>query len=226
MPDYVETSEADLVVQLNDHAAGMTTHGAALGFAPDEVAQAGFDAHTASLAVNQQSIIQSKAEEWTQFKRIVLYAPLHTPLPETPVPHTAPVVLPGAMAAIVARFRQRAERAKAHPAYTPAIGEDLRIVAPIEVPGPVKPALRAVPETAFAVRLTFAMSGRDQLEIFSRRGGGGWEMITVDTNSPYVDGRAPLVPGQPEVREYRARFRDNDLPVGEWSDVIAATAQA
>lgn len=53
-----------------------------------------------------------------------------------------------------------------------------------------------------------------------------WSLITVDTNSPYVDGDAPLVSGQPEVRQYRARYRDNDLPVGDWSDVVSATAQA
>ena len=26
-----------------------------------------------------------------------------------------------------------------------------------------------------------------------------------------MDGRAPLVPNTPEVRQYRARFKDNDL---------------
>ncbi len=30
----------------------------------------------------------------------------------------------------------------------------------------------------------------------------------------------------PEVRQYRARFKDGDLPVGDWSDVISVTAQA
>ena len=53
-----------------------------------------------------------------------------------------------------------------------------------------------------------------------------FSLLTVDTNNPYVDGRAALVPGQPEVRQYRARFKDDDLPVGDWSDVISVTAQA
>lgn len=35
-----------------------------------------------------------------------------------------------------------------------------------------------------------------------------------------------LVPNTPEVRQYRARFKDNDLPVGDWSDVISVTVQA
>ncbi|HRF60983.1 MAG TPA: hypothetical protein PLH94_13850 [Fimbriimonadaceae bacterium] len=227
MPDYVETNEAALVIQLNDHAVGMTTHGATLGFSPAEITQAATDASQTSMVVNQQSIIQSKAQEWTEFKKIVLYSPLNTPLPATPTAYTVPPPLLGALAAIVARFRQRAERAKAHPNYTQAIGEDLRIVPPAPPPpGVIKPVLSGAAETDFRVRLTFTMSGHDQLEIYSKRGAGDWELITVDTSNPYVDGRGPLVTGQPEVREYRARYKDDDLPVGEWSDVISVTAQA
>lgn len=227
MADYVETNEAALVIQLNDHAVGMATHGTTLGFSAPEINQAATDAAEALMLVNQQSIIQSKAQEWTEFKKIVLYAPLNTPLPPMPTAYTVPPALVGALAAIVARFRQRGERAKAHPNYTQPIGEDLRIVAPVTPPPAViKPVLKGVPETDFNVRITFTMSGHDQIEIYSRRGGGDWELITVDTSNPYVDGRAPLVAGQPEVREYRARYKDGDEPVGDWSDVISVTAQA
>jgi hypothetical protein len=53
-----------------------------------------------------------------------------------------------------------------------------------------------------------------------------WTTIGFDTNSPYTDARAPLVAGQPENRRYRARYRDDDQPVGEWSDIIEVTAAA
>lgn len=36
----------------------------------------------------------------------------------------------------------------------------------------------------------------------------------------------PLPAGQPETRRYRARFVDNGVPVGDWSDIITVTAQA
>lgn len=228
MADYVAKNEGDLVIQLNDHAAGVSTHGATVGLSAGEITQAATDAATASMAVNGQSLYQSKGEEWTEYKRLILYGPLNTPLPGQPTPPTVGTVPLGALAAIVARFRQRADRIKAHPAYTPAIGEDCRIVAPVGgPPGTQKPVLQGVSETAFAVRLTFAMQGHDQIEIYSKRGTETeWTLITTDTSSPYVDGRDPLVAGQPEVRQYRARFKDNDLPVGDWSDVISVTAQA
>ncbi len=44
--------------------------------------------------------------------------------------------------------------------------------------------------------------------------------MSFETNSPYLDARVPLVPGQPEVRQYRARWRDDDLPFGDWSGIV------
>jgi len=51
-----------------------------------------------------------------------------------------------------------------------------------------------------------------------------WASRAFDTNSPYLDGRAPPVAGQPEQRRYRARYVDNDVPVGDWSDTVEVTA--
>jgi hypothetical protein len=228
MADYVKTNEGDLLIQLNDHAVGVATHGATVGLSAPEIAQAATDATVAAMVVNGQSLYNSKSQEWTEYKALLLYGPLNTLLPGQPAPPAVAGVPLGALAAIVARFRQRAERIKAHPAYTPAIGEDCRIVAPVgPPPGIPKPALVGAAETAFAVRLTFAMLGHDQIEIYRKRGAElDFTLITVDTNNPYVDGAAPLVPNTPEVRQYRARFKDNDLPVGDWSDVISVTAQA
>ena len=228
MADYVKTNEGDLVIQLNDHAAGVATHGATVGLNPGEILQAATDAATATHAVNGQSLYNSKSQEWTEYKRLLLYAPINTPLPGTPVPPVVGLLADGAEPAIVPRFRQRAERIKSHPNSTPAIQEDCRIVAPAPgPPGVPKPSLKGVAETAFAVRLTFAMEGHDQIEIYRKRGAEvDFSLLTVDTNNPYVDGSTPLVPNTPEVRQYRARYKDNDLPVGDWSDVISVTAQA
>jgi len=52
-----------------------------------------------------------------------------------------------------------------------------------------------------------------------------WAPLAFDTNSPYLDGRAPLVVGQPEQRRYRARYVDGDAPMGDWSDIVEVTAK-
>lgn len=225
MPDYIPTSEADLVVWFADHAAGVATHGATVGLSAADIMQAAVDSQTVSHAVNGRSLYESKKQEFTAYKDILLYAPLNTPLPGTPVPPTVGTLPDGALPACVPRARQRAERIKSHPNYTTAIGEDCRIVAPTPPPAAVKPALKAVAETDFVVRLTFAMLGHDQIEIQSQRAAEtAWALLTFDTNSPYLDGRAPLAAGQPELRRYRARFVDDDSPVGDWRDVVEVTA--
>ena len=226
MADYVPKEEAALVVWFADHAAGVSTHGASVGLSPGDITQAAADAGTVAHAVNGRSLYESKKQEFTAYKDILLYAPLNAPLPATPA---APVVgaLPvGALAACVARARQRAERIKAHPAYTTAIGEDCRIVAPAGPPPATQPTLKAKEQTGFAVLLTFAMLGHDQIEIQCKRGNeADFTFVSYDTNSPYLDARPPLVAGQPEVRQYRARWRDDDLPVGDWSDIVQVTAR-
>ena len=50
-----------------------------------------------------------------------------------------------------------------------------------------------------------------------------WEFLATTTKSPYVDDRPLLNPAQAEVREHRARFRDQGAPNGDWCDVAKIT---
>ena len=52
---------------------------------------------------------------------------------------------------------------------------------------------------------------------------GTWTSLGTDRFSPFVDGRAPLVAGQPEVRRYRIRYLDGDDPTGNYSAVVTVT---
>jgi hypothetical protein len=227
MADYIPKEEGALIVWATDHAAGVSTHGASVGLSAGDITQAAADATTIAHAVNGRSLYNSKAQEFTAYKDILLYGLLNTPLPSTPAPPAVGALPVAALPACVARARQRAERIKSHPNYTPAIGEDCRIVAPVSPPPPPNPTLTAIPQTDFVVKLTFAMRKHDQIEIQSQRAGETtWSSLGFDTNSPYTDGRAPLVAGAPEERRYRARFIDNDIPVGDWSDIVVVTAHA
>ncbi|MCZ7580402.1 MAG: hypothetical protein M5U21_06240 [Fimbriimonadaceae bacterium] len=64
------------------------------------------------------------------------------------------------------------------------------------------------------------------IQIACRRPGDA-DFITIgfDSSEPYLDSRAPVVAGQPEVRQYRARYHDTSGPIGTWSDIVSATAQ-
>jgi hypothetical protein len=45
-------------------------------------------------------------------------------------------------------------------------------------------------------------------------------MLSRDTHSPYVDNRPMLVPGKPDLRQYRAFFVVADQAVSQFSDDI------
>ena len=80
-------------------------------------------------------------------------------------------------------------------------------------------------QEAAVVRRSRRRYDHDQFEIQSQRASETtWTTIAYDTSSPYLDSRAPLVAGQPDSRRDRARYRDNDDPVGEWSDTVEVTA--
>ena len=147
------------------------------------------------------------------------------PTPPT-LPAGADPVLPGALR----RVFNLVQVIKSLPGYTEAIGLDLGIVGSEVAPPPPgqidPPELTAmvIPGNANQyVRLKFYKRGHEYAVIESRRGGGAWEQIAQSNKSPFVDERALLVPGQAEVREYRARFWDGGEPSSDWCNVLTVT---
>lgn len=53
------------------------------------------------------------------------------------------------------------------------------------------------------------------IEIQRKRPGDA-DSITIgfDSSEPFLDSRAPVVAGRPEVRQYRARYYDTAGPIG------------
>ena len=93
--------------------------------------------------------------------------------------------------------------------------------------GEVKPDGKAEALPKYEVEISFVKRGHDGVDVESQRAAEtAWTYLAFDGFSPYVDDRPPLVPDQPEERRYRLRYRDNDLPVGEYSDVYVVTAGA
>jgi hypothetical protein len=145
--------------------------------------------------------------------------PLFTP-PALPAGVTA--VLAGALGRIFAFV----QTIKASPNYTEAIGLQLGIV------GQEDAAEHPVPEFTLkvergsgceCVKIIFKKFGRQGVVIYSRRGGGAWEMLAIDLASPYLDERPLLVAGQPEVREYRLQYYDDAAAVGDFTEVASVT---
>ena len=125
------------------------------------------------------------------------------------------------------RARALARRIKAHPAYTVALGDLLGVEGPEDTTNLAtsKPTLAAAAKSGGVVEITFTKSKSDGVNIYCLRSGDvASTFLARDTASPYVDNRPLLVPGKPEVREYRAIYVLGDAEIGNFSDEIVITA--
>lgn len=225
--DYLPDSEDELRTWYVDFEAAAQTHGTTVGWSAAEKTQATTNLAVLQHAINGQTLIRTDANEWTNYKNILLYAPIGTALPGTPSDAAKGTLPLGSIAAIVPWTRLIVQRSKAHPAYTQAIGADFGILPPGPGAPGTQPTLEGRALTGFQVEIDFELLRRKSIEIHSKRGAeADFSLLAVDTGPPYIDTRTPLQPNTPELREYRGRFRDNaDQPVGTWSDIISVTAQ-
>ncbi len=175
--------------------------------------------------VNLAAVFKEEAKERNQYKDTFRDGPLGIATPATPtIPTIAPpatIPAPG----IVPRVRAIIQRIKSHPNYTEAMGQDMGIVAPSSAPtGTPKPTATADAQPDSHILIKWVKGAFDGVQIESQRAGETtWTLIGMDTSSPYLDSRAPLIAGQPEVRRYRLRYFQSDVPTGDYSDIIVIT---
>ena len=134
------------------------------------------------------------------------------PVPPIPVPGVAPAtVVPG----IFKRARDLVRRIKGHPAYTTNIGEDLLIEGAVEsasvATGPTG-TITAI--SGYQARIDFKKRGTQGVSVETKRGDETeWTFLDKSLVSPFVDTRAPLAAGTPEIRSYRLKFLKGGVAV-------------
>lgn len=76
------------------------------------------------------------------------------------------------------------------------------------------------------VELGFNKSKADGVNLYAKRGAeADYTFLARDTASPYVDNRALLVAGQPEVRTYKAVYVLDDGEIGLASEPVDITCE-
>jgi|GEM_PF-3354814 len=113
-------------------------------------------------------------------------------------------------------------RAKTHPAYTEAIGQDCQWLAGGSTPtadqrASLQPTLQQRP-SAEGVRLDWSKLGQDGVQVFRRAvGTADWgRPLAYDTRSPYIDTET----GLHGRYEYCVQLMQDDKPVGDRSAVV------
>jgi hypothetical protein len=221
MPDFYPTRIADLIPWHSNFNIQAIATGVARGLAAAQVTQITADSAEVSVVVNYVELVASFAQAVTAYKDVILAGSATEPMPPVPTPPAAITVPVGALPGIEARTRLFASIIRAQPTYTAQIGELYGIVVPAAA-SQKTPSLVAQALTVSQVRLKIAKAGFAVLAVDSRRGGGEWEPIGVSQTAVYIDARAPLTAGQPELREYRCQGLQYNARVGAMSGVVSA----
>ena len=223
---YYPRRETDQIPWLNNYKTKIATHGSALGLSVPEITATQADlTYYVWLLGTWYPQVEQDLREATAYKKLVanggvpnlspIAAPVATTFPIPPAPNPTVVGVLKRLFAQVTRF-------KTSSGYNDVIGQDLQVI------GTDSPDTHAFPEFTAQVedgpscqcaRMNFTKFGHAGVYIESRRNGGAWEFLAIDTEKPYIDNRPLLVSGHAETREYRMRFWDGGEPNGDWTPV-------
>ncbi len=225
---YFPRREPDQIPWLNNYKTKIATHGATVGVTAPEIAatQADLTFYVWLLEIWHPQVEQDTREA-TAYKKLVanggvpnlspIPVPTGTLFPSPPAPQ--PV-------GILKRLFAQIARLKTSAGYNEMIGQDLQIIGTESADTHLFPDFTTTVEdgpTCQCARLDFTKFGHEGVYIESRRNGGAWEFLAIDTKKPYLDARPLLVNGQAETREYRMRFWDGGEPNGDWTAVQKAS---
>lgn len=214
----------------------IAVHGPACGESPEAIAAAQADMDYYVWVLQKFiPLIVADGEEATAYKKLI--AKGGTP-GMSPVPAPVGTVFTGVNAppalvppGILTRLFAQVARMKASAGYKlnpEMIGQDLGIIGAEDTTEHLFPEFKLKVEqgpTCQCVRIDFTKFGHAGVWIESRRNGGAWEFLAVDSEKPYLDERPLLASPAAETREYRLRFWD-DGPNGDWSPVQKVTVGA
>lgn len=226
--NYYPSRLSEQAAWLENYRLKMPIHGAALSQTPAEIAATVNDAGWGVyVLLTWLSAVRAFSPSTTDAVEDVLEGTGSTAIVlPTFVPPALPSGVTAALPGILTRIFGVVARIKTADGYNEIIGADLGVIGPEETPKD-QPKFTPTLEQGTGcqcVRLAFFKYGHMGVYIESRRGATGvWELLAIDTESPYLDERPLLVAGTPEVREYRMRFWDKGTPNGPWTPVAAVT---
>ena len=203
--------------------------GSSLGFSGAEITGVLLDCNYCLFVCRAAADASSFASAWVQARETLLSGNANAgnvTFPNTSMP-AQPAVAPP-LPGLLTRFRAFGKRVKGSPNYTPSIGQSLRLVgsaaASDDANAKPRSKVRALP--MFKSELKWPRLGFSGARTRSQRDGEpDWTDHGIKTGTTFVDDRPPTEPGKPELRRYQQIYVRNDVPVGQWSDVVEVTLQ-
>ncbi|MGE0636577.1 MAG: hypothetical protein AB7G44_11125 [Bacteroidia bacterium] len=242
---YLPTTEPARVIWLNNFAARLGGYAATLGISATEIGQVQADALMYAYIINEVSNRKSDSKNVVEFKDILSFAPIGSPIGPVPVPEIlpAPASVP---AGIFTRTGLLIQTIKSKQAYTTDIGDDLRIIGEemSEDTSILQPILKVKLATGGHPKITFKKKGMDWLNLYVDRGDGqGSKFLKSVKKTSYTDTYTlpgtvvtPPTPGSPSpspgtgsnaaVWIYRGVYVKDDAEVGQYSTPVSISVSS
>jgi hypothetical protein len=216
---YLPNSDKERAIWLKNFSSKFTGYAVDLGFTTADSTSVANDNAVYSYLLEQIEIFKTELNERQRYKDTLRNGPLGTALgglptlPDLPTPPTA------VAAGVFPRVSAMVKRIKAHPAYSEAIGQDLGIIGAeysLDLIA-MQPTLTLSKEPGTVI-LKYVRSGVNGIKLYCKRGAEQeYKFLSTVTLTSYRDRRPNLVPGQPEMRTYKAQFMQDDEEVGQES---------
>lgn len=228
--DYLPKDETGLVEWFQNWSLKFSHHGTNLGFSELEIKRVQDDAIIVQNVVTGTVNVQTNRNEYTNFKRIILYGKKDSPTPEYPI-FTNPA-LPtglsiGLASGIIDRTRTFVKRLKLSPNYNESVGADFRVIPSKSqsiATSEAKPSIKGRALANSIIDIDFVRNEFDGIEVEMQRGNvNEWTSIGRFYKSPAEDNVPPITPNSAENRRYRARFLKGNKPIGLYSDIISVS---
>ena len=221
---YLENTDEKLSFQLSNFSSKLNLYEPLFGLTPREIESSVEDSAFFSWAVNSHLKIDTHKKDWTLFKNILKKGEENVTTnsaPTTPVLEEMPREVPPG---VVYRFTTIVNRIKAHPNYTPAIGQNLGIESSTTAPAnrdTAQPVLKAV-NRGGKVNLLWKKRNFSGI-LIEKDSGNGFVMLDRDFVPDFIDNSPMPARGESAIWMYRASYLINDEKVGVWSDIVSIT---
>ena len=192
-----------------------------LGFVLADATAATNDLAFMTFVINFKNQMKTKTSDWVAYSSLAAYGQAGLPalgaVPGVPSAGSPPTMVPlnvyGRMATIVRRLKE-------HPAYTPAIGQDLGVIGADDLINPnlMKPVLTLELQAGHP-SVKWVKSAMQGVDLYVDRGAGTFVFLARDTVPDYLDTFALPAAGASAVWKYKAIYVLSDTPCGQWSDV-------
>lgn len=220
---YIPLADADRVVWLNNFSNRIGQYAVSLGLVPAEISSIENDAQMFSYSVMLQNTAHQYWIAVAGLKNQLLSSPQQVPAPALPAMPSAGIPPAPVNSGIFNRIILLVNRIKQSGAYTPTMGQDLNIIAPVSTitPNDMIPNLGIRIDEGHPL-LKWTKGNADAVHLFvDRRDNNGFVLLAKVIRNNYMD-LAEIPAGDfTAIWDYKARYLIGDDEVGQFSPVIS-----